>query len=150
MLYNIGQAEYQLQEYAPALRTLERFLADTGPNAAHRAEVQQTVEVLRGRVGHIALSSDRAGCEVTIDDQPAGTTPLTEPVLVSIGRRKVALACAGWPRATRDVEVAAGETARLDLEVGPRAGRARGRTDPAGSRRAPAGPPAGAAPSPGS
>jgi hypothetical protein len=118
VLYNIGQAEYQLQEYAPALRTLERFLADTGPNAAHRAEVQQTVEVLRGRVGHLALSSDRAGCEVTIDDQPAGTTPLADPVLVSIGRRKVALACAGSPRVTRDVEVAAGETARLDLKVG--------------------------------
>ncbi len=119
VLYNIGQAEFQLQEYASALRTLERFLTDTGPNAAHRPEVQQTVEVLRGRVGQIALTSDPGGCEVSIDDQPAGTTPLPEPLLVSIGRRKVSLLCAGLPRATRDVEVAAGQTVRLDLKVAP-------------------------------
>jgi hypothetical protein len=124
VLYNIGQAEYQLQEYASALRTLERFLTDTGPTAAHRAEVQQTVEVLRGRVGHIALDTDHDGCEVTLDDQPAGTTPLAQPLLVSIGRRKVSLSCAGWPRATRDVEVAAGQTINLDLRVGPSPGSA--------------------------
>jgi hypothetical protein len=128
VLYNIGQAEYQLQEYASALRTLERFLTDTGPTAAHRAEVQQTVEVLRGRVGHIALTADHEDCEVTIDDQPAGTTPLSQPLLVSIGRRKVALSCAGWPRATRDVEVAAGQTVSLDLRVGPASSTAGGLT----------------------
>src|SRR5207253_1725396 len=82
VLYDIGQTEYQLQEYAPALRTLERFLAETGPNAAHRAEVEETVDVLRGRVGRIALTADHGECEVTVDDQPAGTTPLAQPVLV--------------------------------------------------------------------
>jgi tetratricopeptide (TPR) repeat protein len=134
VLYNIGQAEFQLQEYASALRTLERFLADTGPNVAHRDEVQQTVEILRGRVGTVALTSDHSGCEVTIDDQPAGLTPLAQPVLVAIGRRKVALQCAGSPRVTRDVEVAAGQTVRLDLKVGPTQA---GLVSPAGQLAAP-------------
>jgi tetratricopeptide (TPR) repeat protein len=119
VLYDIGQTEYQLQEYAPALRTLERFLAETGPSAAHRAEVQETVQVLRGRVGHLAISSDRPGCDVTIDEQAAGPTPLPEPVLVSVGRRRVTLACPGLPRQTRDVEVAAGETVPVELKGAP-------------------------------
>ncbi len=119
VLYDIGQTEYQLQEYATSLRTLERFLAETGPNAAHRAEVQETVQVLRGRVGRLAISNDRAGCDVSIDEQPAGITPLAEPVLVSVGARKVAVACAGVPRLTREVEVAAGETVPVAFTVGP-------------------------------
>ena len=140
VLYNIGQAEYQLQEYAAALRTLERFLADTGPNAAHRSDVQQTIDVLRGRVGHVALRTDRAECEVLVDDLPAGTTPLAEPILVSIGRRKVAISCAGAQRIARDVEVAAGETIALDLKIdGPVAAVAEAGRSPAAATERPRG-----------
>jgi hypothetical protein len=119
VLYDIGQTEYQLQEYAPALHTLERFLAETGPNATHRSEVLETVQILRGRVGKIALTTDRGGCDVSIDDQPSGTTPLAEPVLVSIGRRRVAVVCSGWQRVAQDIDVSAGETVPLELKVGP-------------------------------
>jgi hypothetical protein len=119
VLYDIGQTEYQLQEYAPALRTLERFLTETGPNAAHRSEVLETVQILRGRVGKIALTTDRAGCDVSLDDQPSGTTPLAEPLLVSIGRRRIGVVCSGWQRVTQDVEVSAGETVPVTLKVGP-------------------------------
>jgi hypothetical protein len=119
VLFNIGQTEYQLQEYAQALRTLERFLAETGPNSAHRAEVQETVETLRTRVGWIALTSDRPDCDVTVDDQPAGTTPLSRSLLVSVGRRRLALACPGRPRNTREVDVASGETVRVAFKADP-------------------------------
>jgi tetratricopeptide (TPR) repeat protein len=119
VLYNIGQAEYQLQEYAASLRTLEKFLAETGPNAPHRAEVQQAIEILRGRVGKIALTTDRNDCEVTIDDQVVGTTPLPEPVQVSVGRRRVAVGCAGAERVSRDLDVSAGDTVPLQLKLAP-------------------------------
>lgn len=122
VLYDIGQTEYQLKEYAHALRTLERFLFETGAGAPHRAEVEETVEVLRGRVGHIALTGDPeaiAGCGIAVDDQPAGTAPLADSILVSIGRRTVALTCAGRPRVAREVDVAAGETVGIALTPPP-------------------------------
>src|SRR5947209_16525322 len=90
VLYDIGQTEYQLLDYASALRTMERYLAETGPTAPHRQDVETSVDILRGRVGRIALTSE-AGCDVTIDDQPAGTAPLDAPILVSVGQRKVAV-----------------------------------------------------------
>jgi hypothetical protein len=117
VLYDIGQTEFQMQEYAQALQTLERFLVETGPNAAHHAEVKDTVEVLRGRVGRIDVKIDRAACDVTIDDQPAGTTPLPQAVLVSVGRRKVAVSCAGHSAGVRTVEVAAGQLVPVELAV---------------------------------
>jgi hypothetical protein len=119
VLYNIGQTEYQLHDYAAALRTLERFLAETGRNADHRTEVEETVEVLRGRVGRIVVASDRMDCDVTIDDHPAGATPVAQPIAVSVGSRRVAVACPGLPRGSREVEVAGGETIRVELNFGP-------------------------------
>jgi hypothetical protein len=113
VLYDIGQTEFQLLDYAAALKTMERYLAETGANAAHRAEVEGTVEVLRGRVGRLAVSADAEGCDVLVDDQPAGTTPAS--VLVSVGPRKVAVTCNGRPPAVRTVEVTAGEVTRVDL-----------------------------------
>src|SRR5438270_13477045 len=110
VLYDIGQTEYQLLDYASALKTMERYLAETGPNAAHRGEVESTVEVLRGRVGRILLTTDAGACDVLVDDQPAGTTPLDGPILVSVGPRKVAVHCAGDRAAIKRLEVAAGET----------------------------------------
>jgi tetratricopeptide (TPR) repeat protein len=119
VLYDIGQTQYQMQDYAQALQTLERYLSETGPNAVHRAEVQETVQVLHGRVGRIALTTDRNECEVMLDDQAAGTTPLAQPLLVSIGRRRVGVACAGAQRVVREVEVTAGETVPLEIKLAP-------------------------------
>lgn len=119
VLYDIGQTEYQLLDYAAALKTMERYLAETGPNAAHRAEVESAVEALRGRVGRIILTTDGGACDVLLDDQPAGTTPLDAPLLVSVGPRKVAVHCTGDRAAIKRLEVVAGETVRLDLKVPP-------------------------------
>jgi hypothetical protein len=120
VLYDIGQTEYQLLDYAGALKTMERYLSETGPNAAHRNEVENTVEILRGRVGKVALAiADAPGCDVTVDDQPAGTTPLDAPLLVSVGLRKVAVTCAGRGVTQSRVEVAAGELVRVELKPPP-------------------------------
>jgi len=119
VLYDIGQTEYQLMDYATALKTMERYLAETGPNAAHRAEVESTVEVLRGRVGRIVLTTDAPDCEVTVDEQPVGTTPVAGSILVSVGSRRVTVACAGRPAVSRRVDLTAGELARLDIKLPP-------------------------------
>jgi PEGA domain-containing protein len=118
VLYNIGQTFYQLQNYASALSTLERYLSESGATAAHRREVEQTIETLQARVGKVAVTTNVADCEVTIDDELVGRTPLSEPVLVSIGRRKVTAMRAGRPPETRFVDVAAGDTVKLTMSLG--------------------------------
>jgi hypothetical protein len=117
VLYDIGQTEYQLLDYASALRTMERYLAETGPTAAHRSEVENTVEILRGRVGKVTVTADANDCDVSVDDQPAGTTPLPQPLTVSVGARKLAIVCSGRPAQSRRVEVAAGETVRIEFKL---------------------------------
>lgn len=113
VLYNIGQAHYQLQNYAAALTTFERYLAEAGATASHRAEVEQAVETLRSRVGKLEATTNIAGCEITIDDELVGKTPLAQPLLTSIGRRKVTAICHGHPAQSRFHDVAAGDTAKV-------------------------------------
>lgn len=117
VLYNIGQTYYQLQSYAQALTTFERYLAESGEAAAHKKEVEETVDLLRSRVGKLAISMNLDGCEVTVDDELAGKTPIGEPVLVSIGRRKLIAMCEGRPAETRIVEVAAGDLLEVTIAV---------------------------------
>lgn len=117
VLYNIGQAYFQLQNYASALVTLQRYLNESGAAAAHRREVEQTLETLQSRVGKVAVTSNLADCDVLVDDEPAGRTPLAEPILVSIGRRKITLVHEGRQPEVQYVSVAAGDTIPLAVTI---------------------------------
>jgi len=117
VLYNIGETQYQLQNYAAALTTLDRYLNESGTTATHRPEVEQTLEILRARVGKVEVKTNIPDCEVTIDDEVVGKSPLTSPVLVSIGRRKVTAMHTGRQAETRFVEVAAGDTVGISLAL---------------------------------
>src|SRR4051812_23481825 len=50
VLYNIGQTHFQLRSYAAALQAFEKYLAEAGAGAEHRAEAEANVETLRSRV----------------------------------------------------------------------------------------------------
>jgi PEGA domain len=120
VLYNIGQTYYQLQNYAAALVALGRYLTESGPSASHRREVEATVETLQSRVGKVAITTSLPGADVTVDDELVGKTPLDEPVLVSIGRRKITALRDGRVTETRFVDVAAGDTVNVALAAGMR------------------------------
>lgn len=115
VLYNIGQTYYQLQNYAAALVALGRYLTEAGAGAPHRREVETTIDTLQSRVGKVAVSTTTPGCDITVDDELVGKTPLDEPVLVSIGRRKITALRDGRVAETRFVDVAAGDTVTVSL-----------------------------------
>jgi tetratricopeptide (TPR) repeat protein len=117
VLYNIGQTYYQLQNYAAALVALGRYLTEAGPAAGHRREVEQTIDTLQTRVGKVAITANVPGCDITVDDELIGKTPIEEPVVVSIGRRKVTALREGRPVETRFIDVAAGDTVKLALSI---------------------------------
>ncbi len=117
VLYNVGETQYQLQDYAGALTTFEHFLAETAPGDGHRTEVEADVDVLRARVGHVSVATIPPGADVAVDDQPSGRTPFERPLLVSIGHRKIVATLAGRPPLTRYVDVAADDNLTLTLQL---------------------------------
>jgi tetratricopeptide (TPR) repeat protein len=131
VLYNIGQTHYQLQSYAAALAMLERYMAEAGTNAPHRPEVEQTLEILRSRVAKVRISTNVSGCEILVDDELAGKTPLAGPLTVSVGRRKFTAIYPGRSADIRFVEVAAGDVVPVSLSVGEQVSAARREQAPA-------------------
>lgn len=119
VLYNIGQAEFELQDYAGALRSFQRYLAEGGPEveADRRAAVEADIKRLSARVARLTLKVNVAGAEVLVDDVPAGTSPLKEPLMVSAGRRKITVSRGDVPTFTRVLDLAGGDTTTLTVDL---------------------------------
>jgi hypothetical protein len=119
VLYNLGQTELELQDYAAARGSFQRYLAEGGGeiDAARRATVDEEIKKLAARVARVEIKANVADAEVLVDDVVVGKTPLKEPVLVSIGRRKITLQKGGAVSAARFVELAGGDLAPVEIEL---------------------------------
>ncbi len=119
VLYNIGQTEYELQDYAGALRSFQRYLEGGGAEieASRRAQVEDDLKKLAARVARVDIKSNAPGAEVLVDDLVVGRTPLEEPVLVSIGRRKVTLQKGGAVSPPRFVDLAGGDSVAVTIDL---------------------------------
>lgn len=129
VLYNLGQTDYQLRDYAGALAMFERYLAEAGPNDSHRTELERNVNELKSRVGRLTVTTVPPGAEVSIDDRVVGKTPFEGPLVVSMGRLKVSASAAGRPLVTRYVDVAAEDNVSMSLEL-PAPGADAAKPDP--------------------
>ena len=119
ILYNIGQTQFQLRDYAGALQSFEDYLGAGGPQlpATRRQQVEKDIEDLRGRVATVTIETNVEGAEVTIDDASLGAAPLAGPVRVSAGVRKLVAKKPGFAPTSRSVELAGGDTATVRLEL---------------------------------
>jgi hypothetical protein len=119
VLYDIGQSLYQLQRYADALKAFEDYLAQGGGGISQvrKAAVEADLRALRARVGYIEVSANVEGADVRVDDQLVGTTPLSGPVLVSVGHRKITVAKADRVPLERFVDIAVGDRIKLAFEL---------------------------------
>jgi hypothetical protein len=133
VLYNIGQTQYQLRDYAAALKAMERYVDEGGADvpADRRAQVDRELAELRGRVAHVALASN-VDAEVAVDDVTLGRVAALQPVLVGAGRHKFSASKPGFVASSKVVDIAGGDTVtiRLALEPEPAA-------SPAAPREAP-------------
>jgi len=116
VLYNIAQTSLELQDYATALKNFEKFLADGGADvpAARRAQIVEEMDRLGKRVARVAVEVNVTGAEVLVDDVSVGKAPLSEPIVVSAGRRRLTATFDG-KSTTRVIDVAGGDTPKISL-----------------------------------
>lgn len=118
ILFNIGQVEMELKNYAGALAAYTRYLREGGPDvpAGRVAQVNADIDRLKGRVGRVGIRTTD-GAEVLVDDLSVGHAPLPEPVLVNAGRHEVKVMMAGHPPQTRVIDVAGQQELTLVLPL---------------------------------
>ncbi len=119
LLYNIGQVKLQLQDYLGATQSYEAYLTQGGAEIpqARRDDVETAFETLRQRVGRIAITANKSGAELFIDDLRVGVTPMAATVAVNVGRHRVYGRAADGANATKVIDVAGGDLIDVALEL---------------------------------
>lgn len=119
LLYNLAQVQAERHEYVAAIGLFERYLRESGPSlsAARRAEAESQIVALHARVARLWVESDVEGAQLFVDDEPAGTLPLEEPIVIDSGVRTVRVEAEGYGPAVRKLKVAGGDEPRLSLPV---------------------------------
>ena len=121
VLFNIGQCYFQLRDYANALVTLQRFAAEGGDRIGKedRATLEAEIPDLSNRVARISVSSNLDGATVSVDDQVVGVTPLIDPVLVSMGMRRVSATHEGRAPVVQRLALGSGDNVAVRLDFTP-------------------------------
>jgi hypothetical protein len=119
ILYNIAQTYYELHDYVAALRNYKQYLTDGESElpAARRTQVEETIQKLQSRIATIVISVSVEGAQVSVDDVVVGVSPLTAPVTVNPGLRRVAAARAGMPTVSRSITTAGGDQSEVTLDL---------------------------------
>ena len=118
-LYNIGQTEFEVQDYAGARSSFQRYLAEGGAEieAGRRADVEADIKKLAARVARIEIKTNTEGADILVDDVVIGQAPLQEPLLVSAGRRKITVQKGALPPVTRFVDLAGGDASSVTINL---------------------------------
>jgi hypothetical protein len=114
LLFNLAICEKNLRHYARTQSLLQQYEHDLGARIApdDKAAVDAALIAIRNLVGSVRLTVTPAGASVSVDGQPAGTTPLAEPLRLDLGQHTLSVTKGGFATSEQTVDVAGGsETA---------------------------------------
>lgn len=119
VLYNIGNVQFQLSDYAGALDSFEKYLAQGGANidAKRKAEVDKDIDKLRSRVARVEIVVNVPDADVTINDQSVGKSPFGRAIVLNAGRHRITAFKEGRISASQTIDVASGDTPSVKLEL---------------------------------
>jgi tetratricopeptide (TPR) repeat protein len=119
VLYNIAQVHYELKNYVDALKAFRQYLNEGAGDVAtdRRTQVEAEIRKLEGRVGYIEVIANVDTAQVAIDDVPVGILPMKAPILVNPGVRRVSVTKPGFGTTARNVTIAGGDHAQVQIEL---------------------------------
>ncbi len=119
LLFNIGQASAELNEYVEAHENFTQYLRQGGNSIGRkrREMVERELIRLEGYLAQIEFDISVDGAEVVIDDVVVGSSPLDKPIVVSAGRRKIVVTHQGYAIWQRQIDLAGEDRKRLKVEL---------------------------------
>jgi hypothetical protein len=119
ILYNLGVVSLELRDYASALDYFERYLAGgVGQiSSEQRSEVDQKIRDLSTHIGHVAVTVNVDGAEISVDDRVIGLAPLARPLRLNAGARRISARASGRLPDSRVIELAGGDRVQIALSL---------------------------------
>ena len=123
LLWNIAACEKNLRHYTRALAAIGRYQQEGEANLTKQDRTDATAldKVLRTLISTLTVLVSEPGADIFVDEEKIGTSPLTAPVLIDVGKRVLRVHKPGFKDFV-DSRQAQGATAltvvaRLDKEV---------------------------------
>jgi hypothetical protein len=107
LLFDVAVCEKNLRHYARTQSLLEQYVRDVGARiqADDKAAVDAALAAIRNFVGRVRLAVSEAGASVSVDGQPAGTTPLAAPLVLDLGKHTLGVKKEGFAPAEQTVDI---------------------------------------------
>jgi len=125
-----ARVETQRPVQVPPVQTSPAETTQVQPTTPPRPPETKPASV--ATTGELRILSKPPGASITLDGKARGETPLTEKNLAP-GKHKIELSLVGYETTLHQVEIKAGETAHVDLILGPSNGKLRLSSVPAGA-----------------
>lgn len=108
VLYNLGMAYAAAGRPVEASAALARYLEHTRATlpAQEVGRIEDELRRQNARIGSLALDVDPQGARIEIDGRLIGTTPLTQPIALAVGRHDVQVTASDYETATETVAIA--------------------------------------------
>ncbi|HEY8091268.1 MAG TPA: PEGA domain-containing protein [Polyangiaceae bacterium] len=119
LLWNIAACEKSQRHYAKTMALVRRYLDSGGSllTEADRREAKGLIDAIESFTVRLSITVSETGADVYVDDERVGTSPLTQPVTVDIGQRRVTAKKAGFADATQTVPVGGSGAADVSLTL---------------------------------
>ena len=132
LLYDIAQANYQLQAYSKAIDAFEQYLksGEREIPRARRIEVEESLARLRARVATLTIKVNVPTAEVTVDEQVVSTQAGSVSLKVNAGQHRVVVTAKGYVTANRSLNLVGEDKTDLRVDLEPEAETAPGPSAP--------------------
>ena len=119
LLWNVAVCEKNLRRYSRMLSTIRRYEQEAADmlTEAEREQAREIIKTVEAFVSELDLRVSEEGAQVYIDDELVGTTPLTEPLVVNVGTRRIRVTKPGFKEAVVTREVTGGGKIVLQVDL---------------------------------
>jgi hypothetical protein len=98
LLWNIAFCHKNLRHYAKVISTLQRYVEDGDPilSAKDKQEALDLIALIEPFTTRASFEISESGASVYVDDDLVGSSPLSAPVVLDIGERRVRVTKEGF------------------------------------------------------
>lgn len=116
----LGLALAALGHNRAAAERLDRFLEEGAMiHAGRRERAETALREVRQHFAMVSVASEPTGARLSLDEEPAGTTPLQLPLLVNVGAHQLRAQLDGYRDAMEELVVEGGSVVELLLHLEP-------------------------------
>jgi hypothetical protein len=119
LLWNVAFCQKNLRRYAKVVATLKRYIDEGAATltAADKKDAQDLIATIEPFTTRATIAVNEPGAQVSVDDEPVGTSPLPGPVVLDLGERHLRVIKEGFRPYEKAVPVGGAADVTIDVAL---------------------------------